>query len=109
MSTISTHVLDTALGKPAAGIPATLEVYSSNTWSAVAHSVTDTDGRCRDLLTNATSGLYRLRFDTGVYFAQQQRSTIYPEITITFACNGEGHYHLPLLLSDNSFTTYRGS
>jgi 5-hydroxyisourate hydrolase len=109
MSNISTHVLDTALGKPATGISVTLEAYSGNTWSTVAHSITDTDGRCRDLLTNAISGFYRLRFDTGVYFAQQQRSTIYPEITLTFKCDGEGHYHLPLLLSDNSFTTYRGS
>jgi 5-hydroxyisourate hydrolase len=109
MSTISTHALDTALGKPAAGISVTLEIHANNTWNAIARSITDADGRCRDLISNAAPGLYRLRFNTGVYFAQQHRSTIYPEITIAFTCNGEAHYHLPLLLSDNSFTTYRGS
>ncbi len=109
MSTVSTHVLDTALGKPAAGIPITLESHTNNTWTAIAQSTTDADGRCRDLITNATPGLYRIRFDTAAYFAQQNRTTIYPEITITFHNTGEPHYHLPLLLSDNSYTTYRGS
>ena len=110
MSAISTHVLDTILGKPAAGIPVTLEVQANDTWAAIAQSATDSDGRCRNLIVNAAPGLYRLRFGTAAYFAQQQRISIYPEIVITFQCAaGESHYHLPLLLSDNSYTTYRGS
>jgi len=48
-------------------------------------------------------------FDTGAYLRQNGRSTIYPEVSITFICDGKAHYHLPLLLSDNSYTTYRGS
>ena len=56
-----------------------------------------------------TPGVYRLTFDTGAYLARNGRASIYPEISITFICSGEEHYHLPLLLSDNSYTTYRGS
>ncbi len=58
---------------------------------------------------NAERGRYRLTFVIGAYFAQLGRSSIYPEIAVTFECGGDGHYHLPLLLSDNSYTTYRGS
>ncbi|MGA3011936.1 MAG: hydroxyisourate hydrolase [Terracidiphilus sp.] len=129
MSAISTHVLDVVLGKPAAGIPVHLQILEgdewiefstvsspayrardvSGSWATVFTSITDADGRCRDLAKNAVRGCYRLTFKTGAYLAQAGRSTIYPEISITFNCEGEEHYHLPLLLSDNSYTTYRGS
>lgn len=109
MSTITTHVLDAVLGKPAAGIPLTLETSINGKWTLIAQSVTGSDGRCRDLALDAIEGLYCLHFDTGIYFAQQKRKSIYPEIVIIFSCNSEDHYHLPLLLSDNSYTTYRGS
>lgn len=109
MSAITTHVLDTVPGKPAAGIEIRLEKFSSDGWAAIASGVTDSDGRCRDLAPNASEGIYRLTFMTGGYLARQGRKSIYPEITITFHCGGEAHYHLPLLLSDNSYTTYRGS
>jgi len=109
MSGITTHVLDAVLGKPAAGISVQLEKQENSSWIAVKESATDADGRCRDLIVDAVAGLYRLTFSTGSYFAAKGRSSIYPEISITFNCNGEGHYHLPLLLSDNSYTTYRGS
>jgi 5-hydroxyisourate hydrolase len=109
MSTISTHVLDTVLGKPAAGILVRLEKQSGAESIAVNSSVTDKDGRCRDLAVDAREGVYRITFVTGDYLARMERTTIYPEIAITFTCDGEGHYHLPLLLSDNSYTTYRGS
>jgi 5-hydroxyisourate hydrolase len=72
-------------------------------------SATDADGRCRDLSPDTEPGLYRLTFSTGAYLARFGRKSIYPEISTTFNCNGEEHYHLPLLLSDNSYTTYRGS
>ena len=129
MSEISTHVLDTVPGKPAAGIAVRLQRfegggwieastnadqperahYAPGDWIEVAAGVTDSDGRCRDLALDAGSGTYRLTFDTGAYFARLGRASIYPEIAITFNCDGNTHYHLPILLSDNSYTTYRGS
>jgi 5-hydroxyisourate hydrolase len=114
MSEITTHILDTALGKPAAGVGVRLERQEldrrkTGRWAPVSASETDGDGRCRDLAQNAPAGIYRLTFETGEYLGRQGRTTIYPEIVITFTCIGEGHYHLPLLLSDNSYTTYRGS
>ena len=109
MSTISTHVLDTVLGKPAAGISVRLEKQEGDSWAPVSADVTNADGRCRDLARDAQPGVYRLTFDIGNYFRRSNRTSIYPEISITFTCNGEAHYHLPLLLSDNSYTTYRGS
>jgi 5-hydroxyisourate hydrolase len=128
MSAITTHVLDTVLGKPAAGIAVRLEKLDGGgwlevldgeppervhdapcDWVEVATSATDDDGRCRDLATDAPAGDYRLTFSTGNYLERLGRTSIYPEISITFTCDGKGHYHLPLLLSDNSYTTYRGS
>jgi len=78
-------------------------------WVEVATNCTDEDGRCHNLKQDATPGVYRLTFDTGDYFAHRGRTSIYPEISIIFVCSGGAHYHLPLLLSDNSYTTYRGS
>lgn len=109
MSSITTHVLDTVLGKPAAGIAVRLERRIAGEWVAVATGATDADGRCRDLAPDAEDGVYRIIFETGSYFAHSGRSSIYPEIAITFDCGSGSHYHLPLLLSDNSYTTYRGS
>jgi 5-hydroxyisourate hydrolase len=109
MSTITTHVLDTVLGKPAAGIAVRLERQENAIFIPVSSSATDNDGRCRDLAPDAKEGVYRLTFATGDYMKCLGRSTIYPEISITFHCGSNAHYHLPLLLSDNSYTTYRGS
>jgi len=109
MSRITTHVLDAVLGKPAVGVAVRLDMQDDSVWVAVKESATDADGRCRDLTDNAVAGLYRLTFSTGAYLAINGRSSIYPEIAISFKCSGEEHYHLPLLLSDNSYTTYRGS
>ena len=109
MSAITTHVLDTVLGKPAAGIAVRLERQHGESWLPIASSATDADGRCRDLTSVADAGVYRLTFSTGAYFAQHHRTSVYPEIAITFLCGSESHYHHPLLLSDNSYTTYRGS
>jgi 5-hydroxyisourate hydrolase len=78
-------------------------------WVEVGASATDADGRCRDLTKDVEAGVYRLTFSTGAYLEGQGRTGIYPEISITFNCGGEANYHLPLLLSDNSYTTYRGS
>jgi 5-hydroxyisourate hydrolase len=109
MSGITTHVLDVVIGKPAAGVTVRLEKRDEAGWDVLRESATDADGRCRDFAQDATPGLYRITFGTGAYLALKGRSSIYPEITITFTCGGDAHYHLPLLLSDNSYTTYRGS
>ena len=122
MSKITTHVLDTVLGKPAAGVLVQLDKMSGGVgsssesvrqedaqWIMISTRRTDTDGRCADLKADAASGYYRLTFNTGVYLKALGRNTIYPEVFITFECDGASHYHLPLLLSDNSYTTYRGS
>jgi 5-hydroxyisourate hydrolase len=109
MSGITTHVLDAVLGKPAAGVSVQLDKHENSVWVTVNESATDADGRCRNLTNDASADLYRLTFSTGAYLASKGRASIYPEISITFKCSGEEHYHLPLLLSDNSYTTYRGS
>jgi 5-hydroxyisourate hydrolase len=114
MSKITTHVLDTVLGKPAAAIAVRLERHEldrrhAGRWAPVSAGETSADGRCGDLAQNAPAGTYRLTFATGAYFERNGRASIYPEISIVFICNGDLHYHLPLLLSENSYTTYRGS
>lgn len=109
MSAITIHVLDAVLGKPAAGISVRLEKQQRFLWEVIATGVTDPDGRCRDLAQDAKKGVFRLTFETRAYLARIGRDSIYPEISITFICSGKEHYHLPLLLSDNSYTTYRGS
>ena len=109
MSKITTHVLDTVFGKPAAGITVSLDSRQGDAWHPAGSGVTDADGRCRDLVESATAGIYRLTFATAEYFKQNGHQSIYPEISVTFICNGEAHFHLPLLLSANSYTTYRGS
>jgi 5-hydroxyisourate hydrolase len=109
MSKITTHVLDTVLGKPAAGIAVQLKKQNHDDWIEIARGETDNDGRCQNLAADAVPGIYLLIFGTSEYLSIRGRSSIYPEITITFQCGNDAHYHLPLLLSDNSYTTYRGS
>jgi 5-hydroxyisourate hydrolase len=109
MTGITTHVLDAVQGKPAASIAVHLERREADAWIAISDSATDVDGRCRDLALEASAGVYRLTFETGGYLIGQGRKTIYPQVCIVFNFDGESHYHLPLLLSDNSYTTYRGS
>jgi 5-hydroxyisourate hydrolase len=109
MSRISTHVLDVVLGTPAAGVPVRLDRKAGDAWIAILSAVTDADGRCANLAPQAQSGVYRLSFDSGAYLKRYGRAGIYPEISVIFACDGETNYHLPLLLSDNGYTTYRGS
>jgi len=109
MTRISTHVLDAVLGKPAAGINLRLDRMTEGGWSQICLTATDTDGRCSTPMPDAEAGTYRITFNTHEYLGRMGRDSIYPEISITFNCDGASHYHLPLLLSDNSYTTYRGS
>jgi 5-hydroxyisourate hydrolase len=114
LNRISTHVLDTALGKPAARVPVRLEHREQDGhWITLVSSNTDADGRCVHLMAESQSvaeGQYRLVFDTATYYAAQNVSGLYPVVEITFeARKGESQYHIPLLLSPNGYTTYRGS
>jgi 5-hydroxyisourate hydrolase len=112
LSPITTHVLDTSLGRPAAGVSAVLERQAPNgSWSVLGQGVTDADGRIRDLLPGPLeTGTFRLIFDTGAYFAAQGRTGFYPTVSIVFQIVDAGqHYHVPLLLSPFGYSTYRGS
>ena len=114
MSAITTHVLDTATGRPAAGLEVQLEFQEAHGWSAAGTGVTDADGRIRTLLTAGTSpapGTYRLVFNTGDYFARiGTPSAFYPHVIVVFqVVGGSAHYHVPLLLSPFGYSTYRGS
>ena len=110
---LSTHILDTSLGRPAAGITVTLQREEHDTWHILNTTKTDEDGRCKDLFGEfykLIAGTYRIRFETAPYFAAHKLSTLYPYIEITFTiANPHEHYHIPLLLTANGYTTYRGS
>lgn len=107
---ITTHVLDTAKGKPAAGVAITLERQDGTEWVSIASGVTDEDGRLRTLMDGAerAAGKYRLRFDVGSYAAPV--IAFFPEVIIPFVVEDPAqHYHVPLLLSPFGYSTYRGS
>lgn len=111
MSAITTHVLDAARGTPAAGVPVRLERLDGSGYAEVAVARTDDDGRVRDLGPHrADPGTYRLRFDTGAYFAAGGRSGFFPEVCIVFTlADPDEHHHVPLLLSPYAYSTYKGS
>jgi len=113
MSGITTHVLDTARGKPASGVPVLLEIRTEEGWRELGRAATDADGRARHLLSEGTSlisGTYRITFATAVYFQDQGVEGFYPEASIVFDVRDAAqHYHVPLLLSPYGYSTYRGS
>ncbi len=115
---ISTHVLDTARGRPAGGVPVTLHLVLApgepdTRGREVARGATDADGRIRELVADGTlldAGTYSLRFDTGAYFASIGIEVFYPEVSVVFVVRDTTqHYHVPLLLSPYGYSTYRGS
>jgi len=104
--TLSTHVLDAALGRPAAGVAVRL------TWNSevLTEATTDADGRVRELCADLAAGTHTLTFDTGSYFAATGQPGFYPEVTVAFTVTEPGqHHHVPLLLSPFAYSTYRGS
>jgi 5-hydroxyisourate hydrolase len=113
MSGITTHVLDTAQGHPAAGVPVTLEVKLDDGWRVIGRGATDADGRLRDLLPadfQLTAGDYRLTFDTGAYLSASGTQGFYTEVVVSFVVRDTtAHYHVPLLLNPYGYSTYRGS
>jgi 5-hydroxyisourate hydrolase len=105
VSSLSTHVLDTSVGRPAAGVAVTLDTTSDASWQRVTETTTDDDGRVGDF-GSLTAGLYRLTFDVAGYFGV---TTFFPEVAVTFRLADLGHHHVPLLVSPFAYSTYRGS
>ena len=111
---ITTHVLDTALGRPAAGIPVRLERRGrTGEWEALGRGETDRDGRLGNLYPEGAplaGGVYRITFQTHGYFESLDVAAFYPEVVVVFETQpGETHYHVPLLIGPFGFTTYRGT
>jgi 5-hydroxyisourate hydrolase len=110
---ITTHVLDTARGRPGVGVPVSLERFSDGEWKEVGRAQTDEDGRAKQLLHPhqvLKLGTYRLSFDLAAWFAAQGVEAFFPSATIVFLVRDAGqHYHVPLLLSPYGYSTYRGS
>ncbi len=108
-SPITTHILDTSVGRPAAGVEVRLCDASGG---EIGRGVTNEDGRVTDLLAPGTlaAGTYRITFETGAYFASQGKRGFYPRVEITFEVSAPSeHYHVPLLLNPYGYSTYRGS
>lgn len=128
-ASVSTHILDTSIGKPAEGVAISLSARTGpdGAWAALGGSATDADGRCKDLpaLPEGTTHV-RLDFETETYFSTQHSAhkqaeaqqdaprvrdsgAFFPEVTITFAVSPGEHYHVPLLLNPFGYSVYRGS
>jgi len=109
---LSTHILDTAIGRPAANVSLTLSKLEGDAWYAIGRGATDTDGRCKVLLGDAPleAATYKINFATAEYFSAQSLTGLYPWVEIVFTVTDPAqHYHIPLLLTANGYTTYRGS
>jgi 5-hydroxyisourate hydrolase len=113
VSGISTHILDTSAGKPGVGIPVELEFLATEGWRLLSLQHTDSDGRCKKMLPSETpleEGHYRLRFKTDTYYEAHSLEGLYPLVEITFVVrDAHSHMHIPLLLTANGYTTYRGT
>lgn len=114
MNAITTHILDTSTGHPAAGIAITLEIQlGGDTWKLLGRSISGSDGRAGELLPKGSAlepGSYRLTFEPAGYFRAHGRESFYPYVQVVFAVDDAArHYHVPLLISPYGYTTYRGS
>jgi 5-hydroxyisourate hydrolase len=107
VTAVTTHVLDTARGRPAAGVGVVLEAWEEGGWRPIATDVTDDDGRAPSLGTvNAGTGTHRLVFATGDYLGPEG---FFPEVSLVFQVRDDARLHVPLLLAPHGYTTYRGS
>jgi 5-hydroxyisourate hydrolase len=113
MSEISTHVLDTSVGKPAAGVPVTLELEAeAGRWKELSRGETDANGRLRFAIAGGSlsQGIYRLTFEARAYFQARKMEGLYPQVCVIFQVRDKKEgYHIPLLLSPYGYSTYRGS
>ena len=112
MSQITSHILDTTKGLPAAGVTIVLYAGENDDWTELARGKTNEDGRMSNLLNKEIllqRGIYKLRFETKDYFDKSGTASFYPFIEIIFDIQAAEHYHVPLLLNPFGYTTYRGS
>jgi 5-hydroxyisourate hydrolase len=118
VSGISCHVLDTALGRPAAGVQVRLERLGPGSpddaasWHPVGQGVTNSDGRASGLEPGAGRelGRHRITFETGEYLLRTGQVVFYPRVQVQFIVDSPSdNYHVPLLLSPFGYSTYRGS
>lgn len=113
MSPITTHILDTSRGHPAAGVRVVLEGLYGHRWTSLGSGATDGDGRVADLLPEGApleAGTYRLRFEVEDYFEALAVESFYPFVEVVFHLRDPAqHYHVPLLLNPFGYSTYRGS
>ena len=109
VSVISTHILDTSRGLPAAGVLVSLERAAGLEWNSVGRELTNGDGRI-SFACPAEAGTYRLTFQIDAYFAQNQQSPFFTVVPVVFAITDTSRkYHIPLLLNPYGYSTYRGS
>ncbi|TPQ19509.1 hydroxyisourate hydrolase [Streptomyces sporangiiformans] len=112
-ASVSTHILDTSIGRPAQGVPVSLSAREAAEaeWTELGSSATDADGRCKDLPVPPQGATHvRLRFETGAYLsAHRDGDAFFPEVAVTFAVVRGEHYHVPLLLNPFGYSVYRGS
>ena len=112
MSQLTTHILDTTQGKPAAGVQIVLYQQQGTDWKEIVRGITNHDGRITDWLPKEEllpPGLYKLKFETGDYYKQLMISSFYPFVEVVFSITDQLHYHVPLLLNPFGYSTYRGS
>lgn len=109
---LSTHILDTTRGKPVPGVEVVLFKIDTtkDIWVKVAGGRTDENGRLGNFLPGVgNDGTYKLRFEVEPYFKAHNEASLYPFVEIIFAIEGAGHYHIPITISANGYSTYRGS
>jgi 5-hydroxyisourate hydrolase/2-oxo-4-hydroxy-4-carboxy-5-ureidoimidazoline decarboxylase len=112
VSQLTTHVLDTSIGKPGYNITIRLKQNTNGSWQTIAQGVTNKDGRIGDLLPpdkTLKNGNYKIVFETAKYFESMETKGFYPEVEIQFTVFDESHYHVPLLINPFGYSTYRGS
>jgi len=112
MSQITTHILDTTKGRPAADVTIALYGMDGDDWQEIARGVTNKDGRIPDLLAAGIQlrlGTYKMKFFTKAYFERDATKAFYPFVEICFEVASAEHYHVPLLLNPFGYATYRGS
>lgn len=109
---LSTHILDISSGKPASGVAVRLfRQDAEGGWQKVDSGITDANGRIADFLpeTKDNFGVYKLSFETQKYFSEQKNNSIYPYVDVVFQINENTHYHIPIVMSANGYSTYRGN
>mgnify|MGYP000584669383 FL=1 len=110
---LSTHILDVTRGIPASDVRVELFKFNpeTNEWQLQKAEKTAKNGRIANFVSaeGSDNGIYKLRFYTAPYFKSQNLKSVYPYIEIVFEMTGNGHYHIPLTVSANGYSTYKGN